>query len=197
VTEENVHHRLAGLTTDISPDDQIRWIKKLSPRVETLGILYSERSRRTVEAIARAAERKHVRVEAIVATKDQFGKAVQALSDRGCDGALMIADAEVYDSTNAQSLLLWGLRGQKPVWAFSANLVKAGAFAGLYVDYSSMADQTVKTVKRILDGETPSKIGLVYPARPRAALNERTSEMIGVSIGRDALESLAMRFGKQ
>ncbi|MBN1491587.1 MAG: hypothetical protein JXA69_16865 [Phycisphaerae bacterium] len=188
--------RLYGLAIDVDPREQLRWIKRLSPEVRTLGVPHSTRTEKTVEVIAQAARAEELAVHAITASREQFPAAIEALDKKGCDGVLMIADAEVYDSPTAQRLLLWGLRNRKPVWAFSPNVVKAGAFAAVYADPGATAQEISGVVLGLLTDATAATPGTRFPSRLLTAVNERTAEMIGIRLGKDVLLDIPVRFGQ-
>ncbi|MHC4443183.1 MAG: ABC transporter substrate-binding protein [Planctomycetota bacterium] len=188
--------RLACVTTDIPPKLQIDWIKQLSPKLKNVGVLYSSRSKQTTENIKSTAKSKGVNLTLIDTRKDMFPKAIETLNSKRCDGVLMIPDAGAYDSANVRRLLLWGIRQKKPVWAFSENIVKAGAFAGLYGKNEDIGRQTADLVKNIIDKNIIAKIGLQYPRNTYSAVNERTAEMIGISIERKILKKVNARYGK-
>ncbi|GMV96809.1 MAG: hypothetical protein AMXMBFR83_11690 [Phycisphaerae bacterium] len=187
--------RVTGVTTDVDPKAQIEWMRRLSPKLTRLGVLYSENSRRTAEALAEPGKAKGISVILIPAGKETFAAAIQELNARQCDGALMIADAHIYNSPNAQALLLWGLRGRKPVWSFSANLVKAGAFAALSAEADDLSDQTVELVKKVISGEKPEKLGLQYPRSLQRAVNRQTAKLIGISLENRLLDEM-VTFGR-
>jgi putative ABC transport system substrate-binding protein len=189
--------RVVGVTTDISPQLQVDQIRRLSPKVTRVGLFHGQRSRKTAEAIRAEGEKAGLNVVLIPAVAEKFADALRALDQRSCDAALMIADAEVYNSPNVQAVLLWGLRGRKPVWGFSPNLVKAGAFAGLYADNAAVVNQTAGLVMKVLRGDGPPERGLRYPETTRGGVNERTAEMLGISLASDLYTSVAVRFQKQ
>ncbi len=188
--------RVVGVTTDVSPADQVTWMARLCPNARNIGVLCSERSRRTAEALRAAAQQRSIAVQIIEANKDEFPKAVEALNSKGCTGMLMLPDAAIYNSANVQRLLLWGIRQQKPVFAFSANIVKAGAFAGQYADTEALGKQTIELVRKVLKGTDASTARPEYPRQVQTAINERTAEMIGVSISSDVLAGVSQRYGK-
>ena len=186
--------RMTGIPADLAPEHQVEWIQQLTPQIRHLGVFHSPRSRRTVEALAAAAEKVGLAVSAIPAGRENFADAVQALTDRGCDGVLMVADAEIYQSANVQRLLLWGLRGRRPVWAFSPSIVRAGALAGLYVDNEAVAEQVIELVDRALSGENVFESPVIYTTRVHSAWNERTAELIGRSFPPRALAPVTTRY---
>jgi len=190
-------NRLACVTTDIPPALQVDWIKQLSPNLKNVGILFSSHSNKSAETIESAAKIKGVNTTLIKAHRDKFPNAIDTLNSKRCDGVLMIPDAGVYNSANVQRLLLWGIRNKKAVWAFSENIVKAGAFAGLYGKNEDIGRLTADLVKVVIDKRNIAKIGLRYPKNIYSAVNERTAEMIDISIDRQTLNRVNSRYGKE
>ena len=187
--------RVAGATTDIAPREQVKWLRETQPRPRNIAILYSDRTKRTMQAIRSAAESQGITICAIEAHKSDFPKAVETLNSMTCDGVVMLPDAAIYNSVTVQRLLLWGIRAKKPVWTFSANIVKAGAFAGLYCDRVSTGRRTAKLVKRVIAGTDVATIGLEYCDCVKAALNERTAEIIGVTLSPRTAGAVTIRYG--
>jgi len=186
---------IGGVTTDVSPKDQIDWILRTYPGCKRVAVLHSGRSRKTVESLKAAAEQLGVTIVSIKAHKQGFPKAIAALEEAHCDGLLMVPDAKVYNSASVQRVLLWGLRQKKPVWAFSESIVKAGALAGQYVDRQDIARQTADFVRDLITQKESLPSGVQYPRRYKTAINEHTAAMIKASINRRAVEQNTVRFG--
>lgn len=188
--------RVACIASDPSPDHQMKWITKLHPDGRNMGVLYSARSQQVATALAAAGKKNGLKVAMIEARKDSFADAVEALDAEGCDQALMVPDAGVYNSTNVQRLLLWGIRQKKAVWGFSANVVKAGALAGQFSNSQTVGTQAAEAVRAILQGKTTAEIGLQFSRDPETAVNLRTAEMIGIPLSDDVLDDKTERFGE-
>ena len=195
--KDNPHYsRVAGVTTDILPKTQLQWIAKVQPQARSLGVLFSPRSKRTAETIRLAGDGVGISVVLIETSKDDFAKGIEELTRKGCDGLLMIADAQVYNKDTVKPALLWGLRQKKAVWAFSENFVKSGALGGLYTSYEAVGLQTARVAIRIIGGEAASKVGLQYPEQVQKALNERTASMIDLNLPASVLNEVT-RYGKE
>jgi ABC-type uncharacterized transport system substrate-binding protein len=180
---------VAGVTSDIDPVVQAEWVALTRPGTNRLAVLYSARTRRTAEAIRRAGSARRLEVQLISADRDAFPQAIDALNRSDCDGVLMIPDAGVYNSPNVQRLLLWGARRNTPIWAFSANVLKAGAYSGLYCDSRSVGLQAARIVRQVAQGTPPDRIGVEYPRAIERAINLHTAEMIGARPDRQTLPS--------
>jgi len=174
--------RLAGVPADVAPDEQFRWIARLQPTCRRLGVLFSGRTKRTLDALTLAGAKHHITVEGIDAERDELPRAIEALNQRGCDGVLMIPDSRVYGSMEVERLLLWGLRGKKPVWGFSAGTVKAGAFAGQFIEPERAGVDAADVIMRILNGATAESVGIKYAQSIRRVVNVHTAGMIGASL---------------
>lgn len=196
-TEDNPDRkRLAGVPADIAPRDQIRWIVGLHAMGKMAGVLHSSRTKKTAEAFVKEAENHQITMVPIQADKNQFPEAIEALNAKKCDGVLMIPDAGVYNVPNVQRLLLWGIRQKKPVWAFSASVVKAGALGGQYANCESVGQRAAELVKKVSGGADPADIGFQYPRKIGRAVNERTAELIGVGLSKVALTADTVRYGE-
>ena len=198
VTDGNPHrNRVAGVTTDVSPEDQIDWIARLRPATRNLAILHSSRTQRTVEAFRAAGRKRGITITTIEADKNEFPKAIEALNTKGCNGVLMIPDARIYNAATIKRLLLWGIRQKKPVWTFSASIVRAGAFAGQYADSQAIGRQAAELIQNEINGTRPSDLGLQYPRHVGRAVNERSAEMIDIVLNDAVIGVETMRFGVQ
>ena len=189
--------RVACVAADVPPDRQLEWMLRVQPGIRRIGVLFSKRTARTVAALERAAAARRVEIGRIEADKDQFPRAIEALQAGNCDGVLMLPDAAVYNAPNVEHLLLWGVRNHKPVWAFSANVVKAGAFAGQFVEADAVVGETVEAIRKLMSGAPPSAVGVVFPSRISRAVNEHTSDMIGVPIPAGSIGPDTQRLGDQ
>lgn len=184
-----------GVAAEISPADQVDWIKETAG-ARNVAVFHSSASRKTAEAIAKAGSQKGVTIIPIETRKDDFAKAIEQLARNKADGALMIPDARVYNVANVRALLLWGIRQKKPVWGFSASVVKAGALAGRYSNGEEVGRRAAELIKKVMAAAPPEEFGLQYPAAAESAVNVRTAELIGVSLKPEILKKATVRFGK-
>ncbi len=187
--------RLVVVTPGIPPPEQISWIRLIQPSARNIGLPCSDRSRRTAEALEAEAARVGLRVTVIRTSRDAFPQVMDELVSQGCDGVLMIPDAQVYNLASVKRLLLWGVRQKKPVYAFSENLVKAGALTALYSTPADVGRQVARMVDRVRGKSDLSKLGLQSPDRIHRAVNVRTAEVIGLSIPQAVMEKVEVRHG--
>ncbi len=195
MTDELQRSRVTGVTSDVPPGKQIDWIKRLRPSGGSIGVLYSDHTKRTADAIVQAGRQRGITIKTLLARRKAFPEAIDALNKSGCDGVLMIPDAGVYNGPNVQRLLLWGIRQKKPVWTFSPKLVKAGALAGQHTQPEAIGRQAAGVVTELANGADSAKMGLVYPVHTSDAVNVRTASMIGLRFSSSVLEKVTKRYG--
>ncbi len=187
--------RLVALSAGVHPAEQVKLIRLIQPSARNIGLPFSDRSRRTAEAVQAEANRSGLRLTLIRTDRDAFPQAMEELVSRGCDGVLMIPDAQVYNLASVKRVLLWGIRQKKPVYAFSENLVKAGALTAVYSTPADIARQVAALVDRVRTEPDFLKSGLQYPDRARRAVNVRTAEVIGLSVPKAVMDRMDGRYG--
>lgn len=188
--------RVFGVSSDPSPEEQVRWLKQLTPSAGTVAVLHSARTPRTPAALRDAAAELNLRLVPLKAESGEFGAALQELDSRQVDAVLMIPDAGVYNAPNVEALLLWGLRQKHAVYGFSESIVSAGALSGIYVEPADVGRETAALIKQVLH-ERPENAGEPrYAAPVRRAINLRTAELIQVSVEQAAKSSSVKLLGK-
>ncbi len=190
-------NRVAGVSANVSAPDRLRWIKQLDRNAKRLGVLYSPRTKNTMQSFRDAARSHGIEIIAIESRSDHIPNAIETLTSKRVDGLLMIPDATIYNSASVQRVLLWGARQKKPVWSFSEGIVKAGAFAGQFANDQAVGRQTAELVQKLLDGTQPQQLGLKFPDHIESAVNTHTSEIIQLELDDSNLSSNVIRIGDQ
>ncbi|MFA5863131.1 MAG: ABC transporter substrate binding protein [Phycisphaerae bacterium] len=185
----------AGVSTDIDPDEQIAWIKRIAPEIKNIGVFFSPRTRKTSESIQNAGRKAGIEVTPIQTDREKITDAFKELDQKDCDAVLMLPDVGIYNSTNVRALLLLGMRQKKVVFGFSESVVKAGGFAGQYCNTAEVGKQTGELVQELLKGKKTDNIGLQYTGSIQRAVNLRTAEMIEKPIDETLLDKNVVRFG--
>jgi len=188
---------LGGVSSDPSPAHQMDWIRRSGPNCQRIAILHSDRCLKTVQALEDAAQHADLTIVRVAAAKDRFRDGLDSLAKSGCDGVLMIPDAQVYNAPNVQQLLLWGIRNKKPVWAFSENVVKAGAFAGQHADAANVGRTAATLIEQVARSPRPAYVGVRYADAPSRSVNMRTAEIIGADAGALQTDAQITPLGEQ
>lgn len=189
------HNRVCGVAADVDPGAQLRWVRDSYPAARKICVLFSERTQQTAEALRTAGKLHDIDVVLTPSSSDDFVKSLDAVEKANCDGVLMIADSGVYNSASVKHLLVWGARHRKAIWTFSRNVVRAGAYGGLYCDQDVVGTQAADLVQRVTNNEAPATIGLRYPKDTSAAINPHTAEVIGAESAAKGLPRDVERVG--
>lgn len=178
---QKLGNRTVGVSADPNPSNRLAWIKRVVPKTQRLVLLHSTATQRVFASFVEAGKSIGVEVVGVSVATGGFGEALKAVAGKHCDGVLMIPDAKFYNSGTIQELILWGLRNKKPIWAFSPNLVKAGAFAGQWTEPTDVGLAAADIVKSISRSGKMDHDALNYSSVIKRAVNRNTAERINVS----------------
>ncbi len=189
--------RVVCVPSDIDPATQVEWIARTRPGCKRIAIPCSARTSKTVASITQAGQARGLDLKPVETSANDIPKLIDTLGKERFDGLLMIPDGQVYNSPNVQRILLWGVRQKKPVWAFSTNVVKAGAFSGVSCDSAAVGAQSAAMVTKVLKGARPATLGVQYPEHVDHAVNVHTAEMIEAPLDGDAFDKRVARLGER
>jgi ABC-type uncharacterized transport system substrate-binding protein len=180
--------RVILTSADPDPNDYVDWVHKSHPAARKVAVLCSERSANAAEALVEAARgQSAIQVEAVTAAAPRFADALRKLEADSFDGVIMIPDSAVYDASTVRTLLLWGARNKRAVWAFSENVVQAGAFAGMFCEPKTVGARAARIAADLVErGEGPTG-SVQYVSHVQRAFNDHAADVIGVNVDRLAL----------
>jgi putative tryptophan/tyrosine transport system substrate-binding protein len=172
--------------------DNLALIRELTPGVRRLGFLFNPREVNSVasrEALRRAAEPAGIEiVDAPVGRPEEVDAAMRALIGR-VDAVFAPTDNTVVQDFEAAAAV--AMDAKLPLYAADTENVARGALAAIGVDYHQIGLLTAALVARILDGEAPGDIPVVFASRVDLHLNMRTATAIDVAIPRPARDRAA------
>jgi ABC-type uncharacterized transport system substrate-binding protein len=184
---------VTGATLDIPLDEQFATLRRLLPAARRVGVVYDERETgHVVDAASRAASRHGFELTArAVSGAGDVPRVVDELL--GTQEALwMVADSVVLTQQTTSALLLAALRRRIPVFGLSTAHVRAGALTSLSCDYADVGAQTGELALRVLKGEPAGDIEPTAPRKVGLAVNLRTAEHIGLTLGPDVERDAAV-----
>lgn len=191
--ESSPRHAVTGVSLDLPLEAQFDSLHRLLPNAKKIGVLFHPME---TGAIAAAAVGAAVPYGLTLVTRpvDDAGNAVAAL------GALMeevdvvwaVADGHVFTPQTTPALILAALRRRVPLIGLSTAHVRSGALAALSCDYRDVGAQTGELVQRVLRGERAENVPVVPPRRHELAVNQRTAELLGITIPEDVARDAAV-----
>lgn len=170
--------------SDVAPLQAIlTTIKQITPRVRRIGFPYSPDeqpavySRREVERLAPSMG--YVVDARPVTSKDEIATMVRDMA-RTDDAILVGADNAMFEA--APLIAKTALDGHKPFYAADSSSVKAGAVAGVTVDYTQIGAAGAEIVARVLRGERPGTIPVRTMTEGNLEVNRSSLEKLGITL---------------
>lgn len=171
--------RLTAITLDQPPARQARFLRHLLPGQKRVGMLLGE------ETQGQAAQYQ----QALTAAGLSFDSEVADDSDSGLLAAanlllprvnvlLAIPDSTIYKRDNIKAILVTSYRHQRPVVAWSAAFVKAGALAALYSTPAQIARQSAD----LITSAGPLPAGPLAPALFAVSINHNVAQALRLAI---------------
>jgi putative ABC transport system substrate-binding protein len=170
--------------SDIAPLQAVlAIIKQITPKVKRIGFPYSPDeqpalySRRQVEALAPALG--YVVDARPVTSQDELPTLIRDLV-RTNDAILVGADNAMFEA--APLIAKTALDGRKPFYAADSSSVKAGAIAGVTVDYTQIGRAGADVVARVLRGEQVGMIPVRTMSDGMLEVNQRSLKKLGITL---------------
>lgn len=173
----------AGVTIDVNPGDQIKYIRANFPSLQRIGVLHNPGQASFVvnefKKIKGAGD-KRLFLEPVRSVSD-LDKAITRLA-RKADCLLLVADPAILPPQAMPQVILKTLGLRLPIFTSSLPLVKAGALGGLYADPAATGFQAGQIAAQLLAGKERASIRVQWPARTKSALNLPLAERLGLRV---------------
>lgn len=180
---------VTGVSDKLPLAEQLALVKEITPNVKRLGIIYNPGEANSVSSVAEAKElgpkmgleiieapaMKTADVQA--ATRSLIGRADAAFVPTD---NLVVSAMEVAASS-AQS-------GKMPLYAADTSSVARGAIASVGFNYHQVGIETGKQVVRILKGEKPNDMPVVFAKETDLFLNKKSATLTGLTFPEAALK---------
>ena len=180
---------ITGVSMDIPPAKQFEYMKKLSPSVKKIGLVYSEAETGIfVKSAKKAAESAGLELIAIaVSGPGEVPGALEKLKSEA-DMLWSVADSNVLTRVTIREVLLFTLKQKIPFIGLSSSFVKAGALAAVESSPASIGAETAILAEKVLNGANPGAMNVVTP-ESGLVVNGNTADLIGLSVN-EKLEGL-------
>jgi putative ABC transport system substrate-binding protein len=170
--------------SDVPPLERtLAVIRQISPGAKRIGFPYSPNeepavySRRKVEALA--SKYGFVIDARAVTSTDQLPSLVRAMV-RSDDALMVGADNGMFEAAPMLSKI--ALDAHKPFFAADSSSVKAGAVAGVTVDYTQVGMAGAQLVKRVLRGEKAGGIPVASMTDGKLEVNSSSLKILGIAL---------------
>lgn len=180
---------VTGVSDKLPLDKQVALIKRVVPKVKTVGMVYNPGEANSVVVVKElksllAKEGLSLREAAAPRTVD-IASAAKSLVGK-VDVIYTNTDNNVVSAYEA--LVKVANESKVPLVAADTDSVKRGAIAALGINYSDLGHQTGKVVARILKGEKPGAIPSQTSDNLELFVNPGAAQKQGVTLSQDLIK---------
>ncbi|HEY2956572.1 MAG TPA: ABC transporter substrate binding protein [Candidatus Eisenbacteria bacterium] len=174
---------ITGVSAEVPPELELDALIRAAPDVRRVGLIVGAGRRDGFVPRARAAAARAglVLVEAPLSDAGSLAARAREIVDR-VDALWMPADATAATPESFRFVLDLSLTRGKPLLAFAASLVRAGALVAVCPDYVWIGARAADQVRRIQAGERAGDVPVAALRRTRLVLNLATARALGREI---------------
>ncbi len=181
---------ITGASMNVPIEQQIALLKKISPHVRRIGVIYDpSKTGFLVKQAERIARDQGVRLvtKAIASSKDSFA-ALDAMQGE-IDALWILPDLTVLAPESVQYMLLFSFRNRIPLLGLSENQARMGALLGLSFESGrDIGSQAAELANEILSGKSAGELPITTARRVRLTVNLKTAGKIGLQIPNEILD---------
>jgi putative ABC transport system substrate-binding protein len=181
---------ITGASMNVPIDQQIGLLKKVSPQVRRIGVVYDpSRTGLLVRQADRMAQQQGVRLVArpIGSSKDAFA-ALDGMQGE-IDALWILPDLTVLAPEIVQYMLLLSFRNRLPVLGLSENQARMGALLGLsFASGRDIGAQAGELAREILSGRDVTEVPITAARKLKLTVNLKTAGKLGLQIPREILD---------
>ncbi len=183
---ESPGNNLSGASMDIPVVLQFKYMKKILPKTDTVGVIYSNAETGLVVADAKkVSARMGIKLVGIeVAGPSDVTSAMKQLVGR-VDFLWSVADSNVFTRETIREILLITLRDKVPFMGLSPGFVRAGALVALNTDAGDIGREAAEVAASVLEGDNVGKIPVHVPDNVKVVMNKNTMELIGMELPKE------------
>jgi putative ABC transport system substrate-binding protein len=166
---------MVGIGSLMPVGDLLETARRLNPRLKRVGLPWnpSQSNSETYTRMAREAARK-IGLDLLEGSVDNtaaVGEVTSSLVARGAEAILMTGDLTVALAMDA--LIAGATRGKIPVFSTLPSSVGSGVLFAIGVDYHRIGRQMGELAARVLSGEDPNRMPIVYTVPKTFAIDRR------------------------
>ncbi|PKO93755.1 MAG: hypothetical protein CVU16_04550 [Betaproteobacteria bacterium HGW-Betaproteobacteria-10] len=178
----NRQARVTAIYLDQPPARQAAFLRHLLPEKTRIGMLFSEKTRSQASAYKEALKNAGLTLESAESeTPASLLPKLNILLTR-VDVLLAIPDGTIYNRDNIKPILVTSYRHQRPVVAFSAPFVSAGALAALHSTPAQIGRQSAELVNKMGSQLPPP----MPPSQFAISINANVAEALGLAVPDEA-----------
>ena len=175
-------------TSDQSSDaisTQINLIKKVLPKVKTIGILYTQSEPNSVvqkdEAKRLLEEKGFTVVEKTILDSNNVKAAAESLMT---EVDMVFVPTDNIISSTMETVKQVSIKHKVPVFGGSTEMIAVGGLYNYGTNYEELGRQTARMLVRVLKGEKPENIAVELPEKLELHTNQEMADALGIDISK-------------
>lgn len=180
---------VTGVSDKTPISDQVSLIKKLTPDVKTVGILYSsseDNSKSQVEEFKKIAEKKGYRVlEYSVPSTNEIATTMNVMLDK-TDAVWIPLDNTI--ASAFPTVVSAAKIAKKPIYPSVDTMVTEGGLASVVVDQYKLGVATGKMAVKVFEGKKVSQLPVDIFDKGTPVVNKKVAKELGIDIPSDILK---------
>ena len=184
-----IRNNMTGIALRIPINNQLSMIKSLIPNGKRIGVLFDPtKTEPTIQQAMAMAKKQGVKLISNPVSSPEDVPAMLRSMLPDIDVLWLIPDSTVLTEDSLDFLLSTTLESKIPVLGFSSGLVRSGALAGLFINYSQVGKQVAGLVQKYLKGNSIPQGTLLPPEHVSLAINKQIAEYLGITVPPDLLQ---------
>ncbi|EMC50891.1 tryptophan ABC transporter substrate-binding protein [Streptococcus mutans] len=180
---------VTGVSDKTPISDQVSLIKKLTPDVKTVGILYSsseDNSKSQVEEFKKIAEKKGYKVlEYSVPSTNEIATTMNVMLDKA-DAVWIPLDNTI--ASAFPTVVSAAKTAKKPIYPSVDTMVTEGGLASVVVDQYKLGVATGKMAVKVFEGKKVSQLPVDIFDKGTPVVNKKVAKDLGIDIPADILK---------
>ena len=180
---------VTGVSDKTPISDQVSLIKKLTPDVKTVGILYSsseDNSKSQVEEFKKIAEKKGYKVlEYSVPSTNEIATTMNVMLDK-TDAVWIPLDNTI--ASAFPTVVSAAKTAKKPIYPSVDTMVTEGGLASVVVDQYKLGVATGKMAVKVFEGKKVSQLPVDIFDKGTPVVNKKVAKDLGIDIPADILK---------
>jgi ABC-type uncharacterized transport system substrate-binding protein len=164
---------------------QLELVRLVTPNVGRVGALLSADTAEIARTLEQAAKPLGLQLELeTIKSREELPSSLKRVLARS-DALLALPDAQVYNQSTLQGILLNAYRSGNPVFGFTAAQVKVGALASVFSTPEQIGNHAAEILLKSGDGNKWTLPSAQYPRYFNVAINREVSKSLGLQIDED------------
>jgi putative tryptophan/tyrosine transport system substrate-binding protein len=176
-----------GVSLDVPVKVQFEIFKKIVPRIQNVGVLYTRNSADIIhEAQAIQSDFGVTLIAKKVESSTDVPNAIHTIGS--IDALWIVPDVRVCTKDTLPLILSFAAENKLPILGYADYLVKAGALAAYTYDYADIGIQTGEVVLKVLNSQNAGAIAVTGPRKVGYMINAKTLKYFGIDVSSSVLK---------